>query len=121
MVSYIGRLAAAAALVVPAVFAAPAANNLKISNPNAKDIVPDSYIVVYNPEVSSDSFKASIAEVNNVLRKRDVSGRLGKAYEIGDFRGYEITADTATLAELVASPDVSLAHVIYTVLSLTVY
>ncbi|KAJ5037329.1 uncharacterized protein L3040_007505 [Drepanopeziza brunnea f. sp. 'multigermtubi'] len=109
MVSYIGKLVALAAVVVPAVFAAPAPApaNLKIRNLEARDVVKDSYIVVYNPAVEADIFEASIAEVSSLISKRAVAGGIGAKYTIGDFKGYQITADTATLAEIAASPDVA--------------
>lgn len=108
MVSYLGRLAALAA-VLPAVFAAPAPApvNLKIRNLDARDVVKDSYIVVYNRDVNATVFEASIAQVNTMLSKRDSDSGIGATYDIGNFKGYQVTADTATLAEIAASDDVS--------------
>jgi hypothetical protein len=53
MASYFTRFIALAAAVAP-VFGAPApAHHLKIRNRMAADVVPDSYIVVYNSDVDS--------------------------------------------------------------------
>lgn len=110
MVSYLGRLAALAA-ILPAVFAAPAPVNLKIRNLEARDVVKDSYIVVYNNDVNATVFEASIAQVSSLLSKRDAAG-IGATYDIGTFKGYQVTADTATLAEIAASPDVCFAIIL---------
>lgn len=108
MVSYLGRLAALAALVAPVVFAAPApaSANLKIRNLDARDVVKDSYIVVYQKDVSKEVLASHIEEVNSLIAKREVGG-IGATYDIGTFKGYQITTDAATLGQIAASPDVS--------------
>lgn len=106
MVSYLGRLAALAALVAPAVFAAPAPANLKIRNLDARDVVKDSYIVVYQKDVSKEVLASHIEEVNSLIAKREVGG-IGATYDIGTFKGYQITTDAATLGQIAASPDVT--------------
>lgn len=110
MVSYLGRLAALAALVAP-IFAAPApaGANLKIRNLEARDIVKDSYIVVYQKDISAAAFTLAVEEVKSLTSKREVGG-IGATFDIGSFKGYQITADAATLGEIVASPDVSYPH-----------
>lgn len=105
MVSYLGRLAALAALVAPIVFAAPAPANLKIRNVDARDVVKDSYIVVYQKDISAAAFSTHVEEVKSLTSKREVGG-IGATYDIGSFKGYQITADAATLGEIAASPDV---------------
>lgn len=106
MVSYLGRLAALAALVAPVIFAAPAPANLKIRNVDARDVVKDSYIVVYQKGISAAAFSTHVEEVKSLTSKREVGG-VGATYDIGDFKGYQITADAATLGEIAASPDVA--------------
>ncbi|KAH6711315.1 peptidase S8/S53 domain-containing protein [Leptodontidium sp. MPI-SDFR-AT-0119] len=106
MVSYLGRLAALAALVAPIVFAAPAPANLKIRNVDARDVVKDSYIVVYQKDISAAAFSTHVEEVKSLTSKREVGG-IGATYDIGSFKGYQITADAATLGEIAASPDVA--------------
>ncbi|KAH7403226.1 peptidase S8/S53 domain-containing protein [Cadophora sp. MPI-SDFR-AT-0126] len=106
MVSYLGRLAALAALVVPAVFAAPAPANHKIRNVDARDVVKDSYIVVYQKDVTAAALASHIEEVNSLIAKREVGG-IGATYDIGTFKGYQITTDAATLGAIAASPDVA--------------
>ncbi|KAG4434068.1 Subtilisin-like protease 2 [Cadophora sp. M221] len=105
MVSYLGRLAALAALVAP-IFAAPAPANLKIRNVDARDVVKDSYIVVYQKDISAAAFSTHVEEVKSLTSKREVGG-VGATYDIGNFKGYQITADAATLGEIAASPDVA--------------
>ncbi|KAH7319419.1 peptidase S8/S53 domain-containing protein [Rhexocercosporidium sp. MPI-PUGE-AT-0058] len=108
MVSYLGRLAALAALVAPAVFAAPApaSANLKIRNIDARDVVKDSYIVVYQKDITAEVFSSHLEEVKSLTSKREVGG-IGATYDIGNFKGYQITADAATLGEIASSPDVA--------------
>lgn len=106
MVSYLGRIAALAAVVIPAVFAAPAPVHLKIRNVEERDVVKDSYIVVYNKQVNASVFESHIAEMRTSLSKRGLTG-IGATYDIGNFKGYQVTADVAALAEIAASPDVS--------------
>ena len=61
MASYLTRFIALAAAIAP-VFGAPApAHYLKIRNPLAADVVPDSYIVVYNNDVDSTMISSHIS------------------------------------------------------------
>lgn len=106
MVSYLGRLAALAAIVAPIVFAAPAPANLKIRNIDAPDVVKDSYIVVYQTDITTAAFTAAIEGVKSLTSKREVGG-IGATYNIGDFKGYQITADASVLSEIAASPEVA--------------
>jgi hypothetical protein len=56
MFSYFGKIAAVAAFATPLVFGAPApapAHHHKIRNPAATDVIKDSYIVVYNTEITA--------------------------------------------------------------------
>ena len=61
MASYFTRFVALAAAIAP-VFGAPApAHHLKIRNPMAADVVPDSYIVVYNSDVDSTMIASHVS------------------------------------------------------------
>jgi len=113
MVSYLARIAGVAALALPVVFGAPApsAHQLKIRNPDATEVVPNKYIVVYEKDVAPKSILSHLSNVKNLIskRKRDFSlGGIDVTYEIGNFKGYAVTADEATIAEIAASPEVSL-------------
>jgi len=67
MTSYFTRSVALAAAVAP-VFGAPApAHHLKIRNPMAADVVPDSYIVVYNSDVDSTMIASHVSFPNWLL------------------------------------------------------
>lgn len=107
MVSYITRLALAA-LALPAVFAAPAPQPhlLKIRDSNAKEIIKDSYIVVYNNDISAASISSHEAHFSNLLSRRSLTG-VGATYHMAHLKGYQVTADLAAIAEIAASPDVS--------------
>jgi hypothetical protein len=62
MVSYFTRFLALAAALAP-VFGAPATtpHHLKIRNPLAEDVVPDSYIVVYNSNVDAATIASHVS------------------------------------------------------------
>jgi subtilisin family serine protease len=109
MPSFILRLAAIAAVVAPAIFAAPtpSAPHLKIRNPEATDVVPDSYIVVYNSDINATSIETHLSSVSALIsRRRDVGG-IGATYDLSTLKGYQVTADAATIAEIAASPEVA--------------
>lgn len=113
MVSYLARIAGVAALALPLVFGAPApsAQQLKIRNPAATEVVPNSYIVVYEKDVAAETISSHISNVEGLLskRKRDFTeGGIAATYDIGEFKGYAVTADEATIAEIAATPEVSL-------------
>lgn len=110
MGSYFGMLAASAAVIAPAVFAAPAPTNAKISNLGATDVIPDSYIVVYNEDVSVDDFTASVSQVNTLAAMPDAGtiSSVEATFNFGNFKGMHVTADAATLDEIAASPHASL-------------
>ncbi|KAJ8109492.1 hypothetical protein ONZ43_g6120 [Nemania bipapillata] len=46
-----------------------------VSNPNAKNIVPNSYIVVYNGTFTSDDIDAQEASIRTSIQKRNLSKR----------------------------------------------
>ncbi|KAG9245131.1 subtilisin-like serine protease-like protein PR1A [Calycina marina] len=111
MVSYLARLAGVAALALPAVFGAPAPGaHLKIRNADIKEFVPNKYIVVYETDVAKETIESHFATVESLLSKRKRSfadGGIGAKYEIGDFKGYAVTADEATIADIAATPEVA--------------
>ena len=107
MVSYLAKLAALAA-VLPAVFAAPTTPpHLKIRNPTERDVVKDSYIVVYNTDVNKTMRASHMSTVNSILSKRASFGGVGAKWEMTTLHGYQLTADAATVAEIADSPEVS--------------
>jgi len=112
MVSYITRFATLAAVILPAIFAAPVAQPhlLKIRNADATNVVKDSYIVVYNDDISSAQIASHVAQVSASLSKRALTG-IGATYDMDFLKGYQVTADAAGIAEIAAKPEVSfLSH-----------
>lgn len=107
MLPYFTRLAALAA-VLPAIFAAPAPH-LKIRNPEVADVVPDSYIVVYNDDVNSTMIASHVASISSMLSRRDLTG-IGATYDMDMLKGYQVTADPSAIAEIAASPEVISFH-----------
>ena len=112
MVSYLARIAGVAALALPVVFGAPApsAHQLKIRNPDATEVVPNKYIVVYEKDVAAETISTHMSTVESLLskRKRDFAeGAIAATYEIGELKGHAVTADEATIAEIAATPEVS--------------
>lgn len=109
MASYLTVLTALAAVFAP-VFAAPAAvvphPKIKIPTVDAKEIVADSYIVVYNSGVSAEVTASHAEFVNSIVAKRDNAVTVGDTYKIQDFAGYQISADEATIVEIANKPEV---------------
>lgn len=103
---------ALAATLLPAVLGAPTpAADLKIRNIEARDVVPDSYIVVLKSDLADEDYEASINTASHIVTKRAPgSGRkhrgVGAKYKLGNFKGYQIDADSATIGEIAASPEV---------------
>ncbi|KAH8592218.1 subtilisin-like serine protease-like protein PR1A [Bisporella sp. PMI_857] len=110
MASYLARLAGAAALVLPLVFAAPTGHHIKVRNPEARDVEPNSYIVVYEKDVAAATIASHLQKVDSLIatRKRQFAdGGLSATYAIGDFKGYALKADAATIKEIADSPEVA--------------
>lgn len=111
MFSYLGKIAAVAALAVPMVFGAPApAHHHKIRNPEARDVVPDSYIVVYNKDVTSAVVASHVETVHSLIAKRDstlANAGIGATYDLTGFKGYQVLADAATIGAIASSPEVN--------------
>lgn len=107
MVSYLAKLAALAA-VLPAVFAVPTTPpHLKIRNPMERDVVKNSYIVVYNDDVNKTMRTQHISSINSLLSKRAAVGGIGAKWELPTLHGFQVTADAATIAEIADSPEAS--------------
>ncbi|KAF7879206.1 hypothetical protein EAF04_000404 [Stromatinia cepivora] len=108
MASYLTILTALAAVFAP-VFAAPAAvPHPKIKIPTAaKEIVADSYIVVYNTDITAEVTASHVDFVNSIVAKRDNAVSVGATYKIKDFAGYHISADEATIVEIANKPEVA--------------
>ncbi|CAD6456269.1 d8f3fb16-a9a2-4889-868b-a7b6ea0050cf [Sclerotinia trifoliorum] len=108
MASYLTILTALAAVFAP-VFAAPAAiPHPKIKTPTAaKEIVADSYIVVYNTDITAEVTASHVDFVNSIVAKRDNAVSVGATYKIKDFAGYHISADEATIVEIANKPEVA--------------
>ncbi|TVY55123.1 Subtilisin-like protease 2, partial [Lachnellula cervina] len=106
MVSYLVKLAALAA-VITSCFAAPAphAGLLKIRNIDATDVVPDSYIVVYKNDIDAATIESHEKSITSMLLRRDTHG-IGATYTMDLLKGYQINADSATIAEIAAKPEV---------------
>jgi hypothetical protein len=100
MVSYLARLAALAAVVASGVFAAPTAeSHFKIRNAAAKNVIPDSYIVVYHENVNTTMIASHMSAVTSMLSRRDLPG-VGAIYNLGSFKGYQVTANAASIVEI---------------------
>lgn len=104
------------ALAAPVAEAAP--TNLKIRNIEARDVIEDSYIVVYKADISTADLDAAVASANGMLSKRAAGGNgngkgpkkhkgVGNKFDMDGFKGYQIEADEATIAEISAQETVS--------------
>jgi len=105
----LASLATLAAALLPIVAAAPTqGSNLKIRNPLETQVVPDSYIVVYKEHVTSNQLAANLASVNSFITKRGATHHkgVGPTYNFASFKGFQVYADTTTIAEIAASDDV---------------
>ena len=109
MASYLTKLAALAAIVGPLVFGAPTpAHHLKIRNPLAEDVVQDSYIVVYNTDVNVSMVTQHMDSVSTMISKRSSTlVGIGATYDLDDFKGFQVAADSATINEIASSPEVA--------------
>lgn len=121
MVSYLAKIAVLVASF-PAIFAAPTATpgHLKIRNPEARDVIERSYIVVYQPSVNATARAAFTDSIHaDLLSKRDGSG-VGAKWDLSTLKGFQITADAATIVDIANSPDVSLSKALLVIEILTV-
>jgi hypothetical protein len=102
-------LIALAACILPLVAGAPVTEpHLKIRNPTAQDVIPNSYIVVFNKGIEAEEIDAEFASVNSILSKRSSTLKgIGHKYNLAEFNGYQIETDTATIGEIASSPQAS--------------
>ena len=104
----LGKLAVIAAAVLPFVSAAPTAHHHKIRNAQAKEVIPNSYIIVYHENVSAPDIAAHELMVSSTLSKRaSTLNGVGHKYNLWSFKGYQIEADTATINQIANSPEVA--------------
>lgn len=109
MVSYLSKLAALAALV-PAILAAPAeVPHLKLRNPYERDVAKDSYIVVYADSVNATAAEAHVSSISSMISKRNANAKgVGQQWNLPTLKGYQVSADAATIAQIADSPEVRL-------------
>lgn len=102
-------LIALAACFLPLIAAAPVeAQNSKIRTPGTQDIIPDSYIVVFNKDVNDADIESEFASVSRILSKRSSAHKgVGHKYNISGFKGYQIETDASSISEIASSPLVS--------------
>jgi oryzin len=104
----LGKLATVAAAVLPFVSAAPATHHHKIRNAQAKEVIPNSYIIVYHENVSAPDIAAHELMVSSTLSKRaSTMNGVGHKYDLGSFKGYQIEADPTTIHQIANSPEVA--------------
>jgi hypothetical protein len=72
------------------------------------EIIPGRYIVVFEESVNATVIQAH-EEGLVKLRKRDITADVDNTYSVEEFKGYSITTDETTIAEIAASPEVCLA------------
>lgn len=90
--------------LLPVVLAAPAPITRR------DDIIPGKFIVTLKPGVDAAAAESHLSWVNDVHKrslKRNTAG-IEQKYEIKDWKAYAGEFDEATIAEIKASPDVSI-------------
>lgn len=81
--------------------------SLNISNPQATNVIPNSYIVVYKPTTSNDEMKQHLSYVNHALSKRDSNANgVGTTYNFNNFKGYHIQANKSLVATILKMAEV---------------
>ncbi|OBT86309.1 hypothetical protein VE02_07437 [Pseudogymnoascus sp. 03VT05] len=104
---FIQSLIALAAAFLPLIAGAPVADqpHLKIRNPTAQNVIPNSYIVVFNKDIEAEDVESEFASVNSILSKRSSTHKgIGSKYNLAGFKGYQIETDTATIGAIASSP-----------------
>lgn len=95
---------AAVFLLLPAVFAAPAA-----SKPKPGDIVPGQYIVVMKDDISASDFSAHkdwVGKKHGKPKDGKTIEAFQQTYEMGKFKGYAGKFDDASIEEIASRPEV---------------
>lgn len=101
---------ALAATFLPLIAGAPLTDeaHLKIRSPAPENVIPNSYIVVFNKDIEDEAIESEFASVNSILSKRSSTHKgIGNKYNLADFKGYQIETDSATIGEIASSPGVS--------------
>lgn len=89
---------------------------IPISNPDAKNIIPNRYIVVYNNTFGDDVINAKEASFINAVKKRNLNkrGLLGKllstevnSFSMNKWRAMSLDADDAMIMDIYNSEEVS--------------
>lgn len=108
MLFSINRIAALAVIFLPAVFGAPAPlSDVRNAKIQSREVIEGSYIVVYKDGLSSSAIESHEASISTILSKRDTGGGIEATYNLTSFKGYNIKADSAAIAEIESSPEVS--------------
>lgn len=108
MVSFKSLLAWSVA-VLPLVLAVPTSHPgfLKIRTLDERaEAIPNRYIVVFEPSTNSSTVAAHEQSLVALRRRDGSSADVEHTYEVEEFKGYSVTADEATIAEIAASPEV---------------
>ncbi|KAL5351071.1 Subtilisin-like protease 2 [Pseudogymnoascus australis] len=101
---------ALAATFLPLIAGAPLTDeaHLKIRSPAPENVIPNSYIVVFNKDIEDEAIESEFASVNSILSKRSSTHKgIGNKYNLADFKGYQIETDSATIGEIASSPGVA--------------
>lgn len=86
-----------------------------LANPEAKNIIPNRYIVVYNNTFSSDAVDASVARFSGAIKKRNLNKRSlgGKllsttvhSFNMNKWRAMSLDADDDMIQEIYNSDEV---------------
>jgi hypothetical protein len=114
-----GRLATAAAVLLPLVFGAPTPEeetfHIKIRGSHAppKNVIPNNYIVVYYKNATAPIISAHENHWSSIISKRaskssnkNLKG-LGHKFALGSLKGYAIEADAATIKQIADTPEVN--------------
>src|SRR5690606_29932001 len=90
---------------------------LPISNPDAEDIIPDRYLVVWNNTYSAEEIDSRQALVMADIRKRNLNKRgefsgamlstNARSYRINTFRGMAFDSDSRMLLSIASQPEVA--------------
>lgn len=111
MFSYLGKLAAVAAVAIPLVFSAPTPYQNKIRNLDTVDVVANSYIVVYNNDITAEAITAHVESISGLISKRDTTlenAGIAATYDLSELKGYNVIADAATIAAIAEREEVSI-------------
>jgi hypothetical protein len=116
----VGSLATLAAVLLPFAFAAPTHHH-KIRNGNAKDVIPNSYIIVYKDNIAAPAIAAHESTISSMISKRDSQfAGIGAKYNMSSFKGYQVEADSAMIAQIAAAPEVCVLQVNPVTVELTI-